>query len=94
MKPSTLVAGRSRGYCAAREEGKGGGSVGSTRRSRISEYKVHRLRSMVMIYAINSMPSYVEKRVGKESRAVALSLRFGTVYFLDALVFTVSFHAL
>ncbi len=49
---------------------------------------------MVMIYVINSMPSYVEKRVRKEFRAVALSLRFGTVYFLDALGFTVSFHAL
>ena len=35
------------------------------------------------------MPSYVEKRVEKESRAVALSLRFGTVYFLNALGFTV-----
>ncbi len=67
-----------------------GGSVGSTRRSRISEYKVHRLRSMVMIYATNSMPSYV----GKESRAVALSLRSVVMYFLDALGFTISFHAL
>ncbi len=98
MKSYTLVTGRGRGYRAAREEEKGGevegGSVGSTRRSRISEYKVHRLRSMVMIYATNSMPRYVEKRVRKESRAVALSLRFGTVYFLDALGFTVSFHTL